>query len=83
MPSADGELQVEDLNLRLGQIRSSTIEVMWDPTAQAHSYILYVQNNDQPADGRTIAINAALNEYTLENLIPGSTYEIGSKRDHI
>ena len=74
----DGDLD-EDLNLRLGKIRSTSIEVIWDTAEQAQSYIVYVQNVDQPSDEKTIAVNAALNEYTLENLIPGSAYEIGSK----
>jgi len=53
---------------------------MWDPIEQAHSYIIYVQNRNQPTDRRTTAVNVAHNEHTLLNLIPGNSYDIGSKR---
>ena len=71
---------MEDLNFQVDEIRSSVIVVTWKSVSGAQSYIIYVQNEAQNSDDRTFAVNAGLNRFVLRNLIPGNSYEIGSKR---
>ena len=76
----DGSLKtVKELNFRVTDVKSSSMTVEWDSVPEAHSYIVYIYNKAQPSEERTMALNAALNEYKITDLEPGSLYEIGSK----
>ena len=79
----DGSLKtVKELNFRVTDVKSSSMTVEWDSVPEAHSYIVYIYNKAQPSEERTMALNAALNEYKITDLEPGSLYEIGSKCCH-